>query len=391
MSSPAMRNRTAHPHPAAAVRGLLLAALVIAAAACSVAPAPVSPPAPEPAPAPAPRAAVELLGTVQLDPDDGSAARLGGLSGLAWVGGDEFVAISDDKAHHGPVRFYRLEVGWSDGGGARVAPPAWTELRTATGETLPSEGSDCEAIAVAPDGAIWVSTEGWVERGVAPWIASFDPAGRQLSALPLPAGFAPAADGSAGVRDNLGFEALDLTPDGRYLFAGIENALVQDGPSTLEGKASPARLLRYDFTSRQWDGAWIYLVDAPHAVPAPGDFRVGGLVELVALDPENLLALERSYVKDHGNQVRLFRVRLADAEEVSGREALAGAPLPRPVAKELLLDLGTLGIEMDNYEGMALGRELADGRRLLLIVSDDNFSPEQANRLLLFAVDPAVL
>ncbi|HPK66301.1 MAG TPA: esterase-like activity of phytase family protein, partial [Thermoanaerobaculia bacterium] len=69
----------------------------------------------------------------------------------------------------------------------------------------------------------------------------------------------------------------------------------------------------------------------------------------------------------------------------------AGAPLPRPVAKELLLDLGSLGIEMDNYEGMALGRELADGRRLLLIVSDDNFSPEQANRLLLFAVDPAVL
>lgn len=369
------------------LRGALLALLVVALAGCASAPA-----AP-PQPVPAARPLVELLATAVLAPDDGSGARLGGLSGLTWAGGDEFLAITDDKADHGPVRFYRLRVSWDDSGDGAlaVAPPEWVALRDAAGEPLAGEGSDCEGIAVDAAGEIWISSEGWADRLLPPWVARFDGTGRLIEELSLPGGFAPTADRSSGVRDNQALEALDLTPDGRYLFVGNENALLQDGPSTYDGVASPARLLRYDLEERRWDGAWVYLVEPPHAEPSPGQLRVGGLVEIVALDRENLLSLERSFVKGRGHRVRLFRVRLAGAEEISGREALAGSPLPRPVAKELLLDLDELGVEMDNYEGVALGRELPDGRRLLLIVADDNFSPHQANRLLVLAIAPEAL
>jgi hypothetical protein len=51
----------------------------------------------------------------------------------------------------------------------------------------------------------------------------------------------------------------------------------------------------------------------------------------------------------------------------------------------LLLDLDALGITLDNVEGMAIGPDLADGRRTLVLISDNNFSPAQFTQFLLFA------
>jgi len=57
------------------------------------------------------------------------------------------------------------------------------------------------------------------------------------------------------------------------------------------------------------------------------------------------------------------------------------------VEKTLLLDLDTLGLPLDNVEGMTLGPRLPDGRRSLLLVSDNNFAPGQFTQFLLFALD----
>jgi hypothetical protein len=53
----------------------------------------------------------------------------------------------------------------------------------------------------------------------------------------------------------------------------------------------------------------------------------------------------------------------------------------------LLLDLSTLGIPLDNVEGMTLGPRLPDGRRSLVLVSDNNFAASQFTQFLLFALD----
>ena len=59
----------------------------------------------------------------------------------------------------------------------------------------------------------------------------------------------------------------------------------------------------------------------------------------------------------------------------------------RPAKKTLLLDLRTLGIPLDNVEGMTIGPNLPDGRRSLVLVSDNNFAASQFTQFLLFALD----
>ena len=46
----------------------------------------------------------------------------------------------------------------------------------------------------------------------------------------------------------------------------------------------------------------------------------------------------------------------------------------------------TLGFPLDNVEGMTFGPKLPDGRRALLLVSDNNFSAAGFTQFLLFAV-----
>ena len=56
-------------------------------------------------------------------------------------------------------------------------------------------------------------------------------------------------------------------------------------------------------------------------------------------------------------------------------------------SKSLLLNLDTLGIPLDNVEGMTFGPRLRGGKRTLLLVSDNNFAPSQFTQFLLFALD----
>ena len=191
-----------------------------------------------------------------------------------------------------------------------------------------------------------------------------------------------------GVRNNLGFESLALTPDARFLFAGLENALAQDGPEAGVESGSPARVLRFDRGDGGRRQEYVYPV-GPVSPAAAGEqkSRVNGLADLLPLDGERLLALERGFVEGVGNTVRLYEVSLAGATDVSAVDSLVGASYV-PMRKALIVDLADLGVPMDNFEGISFGPELADGRGTLVVVSDDNFNPAQEpTTFLVFAVD----
>ena len=51
------------------------------------------------------------------------------------------------------------------------------------------------------------------------------------------------------------------------------------------------------------------------------------------------------------------------------------------MTKELVVDLSTMpGVRgLDNVEGITLGPKLSDGRQAVVLVTDDNFNPEQAD------------
>jgi hypothetical protein len=113
-----------------------------------------------------------------------------------------------------------------------------------------------------------------------------------------------------------------------------------------------------------------------------------------------MLALERGYVEEKSrpgrglNQIRIYRVTLTGATDVSALDSIKGHSEIVPLAKTLILDLGQvqglspeLARELDNFEGMAFGPRLPDGRATLLLVSDDNFSAAQRTWFLLFAIE----
>ncbi|MDH3744365.1 MAG: esterase-like activity of phytase family protein [Acidobacteriota bacterium] len=340
-----------------------------------------------------------FLGEARLPRDttvDG--ALLGGLSGLTYDRQrDVFHAISDDPSQRAPARFYTVSIDLADGRLEQgdVTAVAVTTLKTSAGETFAEKTLDPEGIALSPRRTLLVSSEGQVDQGVPPWLREFALDGSAGSSFDLDRKFTPARRSwlpgrkhPRGVRHNLALESLTLSPGGS-LFTATENALHQDGPKADLDKGSPVRIVRYDTDTGEVTAEYLYRTEpVPHA-PVPADaFRVNGLVELLAFDENRLLTLERAYSSGVGNHVRLFFVDLRTATNVLSVERLeqSGATA---VEKTFLLDFAELGIELDNLEGMSFGPTLADGRRTLILVSDDNFAPDrQVTQFLAFAWSP---
>ncbi|MBC7835681.1 MAG: esterase-like activity of phytase family protein [Phycisphaerales bacterium] len=111
-------------------------------------------------------------------------------------------------------------------------------------------------------------------------------------------------------------------------------------------------------------------------------------MELFSLGGDSALALERPFTTGVGNTIKLFEVSFAGAPDISAIESLEGMDLSQipSVSKTLLLDFATLGITLDNIEGMTFGSVLEDGRQSLIIVSDTNFAATQFTQVMGFAL-----
>jgi len=319
-----------------------------------------------------------------------AGVQVGGLSGLTWdPETDRYWAISDDRAERGPVRAYRLRLDLEGGRLRSVEVDGHLDLRLADGAGFGAGRVDPEGIARLPDGSFLVASEGVVRWEVAPFLRVFGPDGVERYGLPLPARYATRRDRQAGVRDNLGFESAAVTADGRWAFTAAESSLIQDGGEASAVRSSPTRILRFDLERRRLDAELVYWIDPLQRASSEARINVSGVVDLLALDRDRLLVLERAFATGVGNRSRLYEVSLAGADDVSDLPALAGrVESVRAVEKELLLDVAALGVVPDNLEGLAFGPDLPDGRRLLLLVADDNFAyPLQRSQVLAFAVD----
>ena len=320
-----------------------------------------------------------------------AGTTVGGLSSITY---DRkrgvYYAISDDQSN---VRFYTLTLGVSDGSltNGDVLFTGVTTFKDQNGQPFAAQTVDPEGLVLTKAGTLIATSEGFSNRLIDPWIREFSLAGNQLRALTVPSPFLPNATGTRGVRLNLGFESAGVPPNGRFVYSATENALVQDGPAAGTTARSPARLLRYNLRTGKLDRQWLYWTEpiAESPVP-PTNFAVNGIVEVLPLNNEHLLTMERSFsvgAPDTGNTIKLFQVKVAGATNVNGADSLAGRlDSIRPVQKTLLLDLDTLGIPLDNVEGLTLGPKLPDGRQSLVLVSDNNFAAAQFTQFLLFAI-----
>ncbi len=319
---------------------------------------------------------------------------VGGLSSWAYdEARDVYYAISDDQGGtftpaSTPPRFYTLRVDLGDGtlDAGDVSVVAVTTLLGTNGQPLPPRSLDPEGLTLTPSDTLIVTSEG-IPPTIPPFVREFDLSGRAIADLPVPSAFVPVGDGTSGVRFNLGFESAGVAPNGQFLFVGAENAVAQDGPAATLATGSPARLIRYNLRANRVDRQYVYPTDPVAEAPVPaGQFTVNGLVELLPLNNQFLLAMERSFSVGAGNTIRIYLVALPGATDVSGVEDLDDLAGFRSAQKTLVLDLDTLGLTLDNIEGMTLGPRLPDGRQSLLLVSDNNFTPGQVTQVLAFAL-----
>lgn len=344
---------------------------------------------------------LQLLGTTSLPfsyrVDD---VLVGGISGLERNPQDgRWYLLSDDKSAEGPARFYLAEIGVGEAGPGPVRIVQTVALRTPAGGLYPprqpagqvgppAETADAESLRRDPrSGALWWATEGDAAARVGPAVRQLGADGSAGPPWPLPPLFAMDAQQHRGPRPNLGIEGMSFDPAGRGLWVALEGPLYGDGPVSSESAGARVRLSLVDPAGRLLrQHAYRVQPLPPHNAQLAAD---NGVSEILAIDASHLLVLERAGLQLAGKhytfRTRLFCTDLSRAADTRALPALQGRALAA-APKFLLFDLGRAeGVPPSNFEAMAWGPRLADGRATLLLAADNNFDPEHANDFVLLA------
>lgn len=348
-----------------------------------------------------------------------SGTTVGGLSSIDYdAANGRYFAISDDRSSLNPARYYTLSLDLSQfqrsatAGSAGVGFNSVTTIQTPAGSAFATNTVDPEGLRFdAARNTLYWSNEG--QRSGAgfqnPTVREMTLSGSHVRDFSVPARYNPlgsnaaATAGDSGIRNNLAFENLAITPDGRTLWTATENALAQDGPASSVADGSPARFLSFDIASGAAGAEYVYNV-APVVLPpaVAGQFATNGLTDFIALNDHQFITIERSFAigaatpgvspqgAATGNSIRLFLADTTNATDVSGVDSLTTFDFV-PVTKTLLLDLSTLQnddgstLALDNIEGITFGPQF-NGLPTVVLVSDNNFGGTQFTQFIALSV-----
>jgi hypothetical protein len=316
--------------------------------------------------------------------------EIGGLSGITYdVRNNLYYAISDDRGQKATPRFYTFTIDLSKGKLTNndVIPVGVTNLLNTSNQPFPPNTTDTEGIAITNQDTIFVSSEGDVDKLINPFIKEFALAsGKTISTLPIPDKFLPDSQKQKGIRNNLAFESLTITPNQKFLFTATENALIQDSPAAKSGVGTSSRILEYNLLTKQPEREFLYQTEPVTPLFNPTGKFASGLPDLLALNNQgNFLSIERSFT-GLGFTVFVFEISLENATDIHNFDSIAKVDPDKikPVEKKLLLDLRTLDVSLDNIEGLTLGAKLPDGQPSLILISDNNFNGLQQTQILAF-------
>ncbi|MFM9912061.1 MAG: esterase-like activity of phytase family protein [Methylophilaceae bacterium] len=376
-----------------------------------------------------------LTGTLENGIDHGNT--LGGIgSGLAWAGGNTFLALPDrgpnatvwnagvDNTTSYIARMQTVTLGLTASPSGSLP---YTLTPTLTGTTLFYSNTALNYGAVTPaantagkfyfDGrsdnfsvggstnannarldpeGIRMSNDGksvFVSDEYGPYVYQFDrTTGQRINSFALPTAFTAnnlspngaieISGNTSGRVANKGMEGLAISPDGKTLFGFEQSPLIQDGGDG--GRAN--RIVSIDVAT----GATKQFVY---------DNKIGTKTynssEVLAINSNELLVLERDGKgKGDGSSAvikQIYKVNLSGATDISllnGGLGISGEAnlLPYAVNKSLFLDLKTslnaAGITDTNIpaklEGMAFGEDIIEGAttfHTLYVANDNDFVP----------------
>lgn len=325
---------------------------------------------------------------------------VGGISGLDYNRTEKnWVAISDDKAQYGPVRFYHINMQYSLERVQDVSVQSAVLFKDVAHHYYSDNRNivpDAESIRIDPvDHTIWWVGEGYVgEEGSAskvvrhPTIYHSTLTGDYIHQLPPLVNIRADPHKSYGLRPNKGLEGLSFSVDGKTLWAAMEGPMYQDDtPATLLKGA----LTRLTHLTRQGQtlGQYIYMLGSiPLNLLQGGAKPEHGVSDILALGEGRLLVVERIFSAGIGAEIRIYEINIEGATDVQHLAALKGKSLTA-VQKRLLFTLdNSVSPNVDNVEGVSWGPRFENGHLSLVLVSDNNFSAKQHMQFFVFEVTP---
>ncbi len=336
--------------------------------------------------------------------------RLGGFSALDYSAKtNRFAALSDrgpdDGAVSYPCRVQLFEIAIEPQETQVITSRnvATILLKDATGRSFVGSSSalrpmeefshrlDPEGLRFSETGTMFVSDE------YGPEIIEFSAAGNELRRFTIPSHFlvrSPNADKLVETSGNLtgrvsnrGLECLALSQDGKYLAGLIQGPLIQDGKREDDGKVTGrnCRLLLIELSTGMIREYVYQMEDAGN-----------GNSEILAWGPNQFLVLERDSNAGAGARYRrLVRIDLTRATDISGTEHLPVDELPdtiTPVDRRDFCDFLDPRFELagsgmpEKIEGLTFGPDLSDGRKTLLVSTDNDFESGNPSLIWVFAL-----
>ena len=172
---------------------------------------------------------------------------IGGFSGISYDGQQrQYYVISDDNSKLGSARFYTVRLSVSDKGVDEIQLVATPPLQDRPRQVFGTATSHTQAVPPDPEGIafdarrqrLYWSSEGAFEPArtgepaivLDPWVRIAGLDGSYLGEFTMPPGFNMSVAGDSGPRPNKSLEGLTMSPDGRFLFAAMEDPRYEDGP-----------------------------------------------------------------------------------------------------------------------------------------------------------------
>jgi len=350
-------------------------------------------------------------------------AQEGGFGGAIAYSGHEhrYYAVPDRGPGAGETsyieRLYVLDIHLNKGDkGFQLVPriTATHLLKDQAGHFLTGDASafdnvnsetsrrrDSEALRVSPSG-----TSVFIADEYGPFVEEFDiSTGKLMRNVAIPNKFhidfpskylrEELNRNLVGRQSNRGLESLAITPEGDRLVAMIQDPLIQDCNHDPDRKlvGNHNRILDINLKSGNVK-EYVYPLEDPK----------NGVSEILAVNDHQFLVLERdSKSGSEAKDKKLHLIDLNGATDVHGYKSLsesglveeeaAGAPHPVYVHKRPFLDILQFGIQgiPEKFEGLTFGPLLEDGRLMLILSTDNDFSKTENTRFFAFAIDPAEL
>lgn len=292
------------------------------------------------------------------------------FSGITPLGGARYALVSDREPADG---YFRLHIAQDSLTGriTHVALEGFYGVAPAQVDAQGMSQRDAEDIAFCPDrGTLFIAAEG--DQRIAEYTLDGAPTDQELRV--------PSRFSRARIVPNYGFEALAYDAPRRRFFFTTESTLPADSAAASPQHPQAVNLLRIAqcAANLQPEAMYAYRMDSGRA-RRYGRIYAFGVSAMAALPSGELLVLEREAnvpARYLGASVRCKLYLVAPDRSVRIDEATALSALPPEhfMQKRLLADFTTrlspVSLTFANYEGMCLGRRLADGRQTLLLVSD---------------------